>query len=86
MSTRRDFLAAALAVPSLPYLQPAPYDLILRGATVFDGTGAAGRALDVAVRGARIAALGARLRGRAREEIDVRGQALAEGRRGGSPR
>jgi len=79
MPSRRDFLAAALAVPSLPYFQSAPYDLVIRGAAVFDGTGAAGRALDVAVRGSRIAALGARLRGRAREEINARGLALAPG-------
>jgi len=79
MSSRRDFLAAALAVPSLPFLQSPPYDLIVRGATVFDGTGAAGRRLDVAVRGSRIAALGATLRGRAREDIDAKGLALAPG-------
>lgn len=77
--TRRDFLAAALAVPSLPYFQTRPFDLIIRGATVFDGTGAPGRELDVAVRGTRIAALGARLKSRGREEIDARGLGLAPG-------
>lgn len=79
MSSRREFLAAALAVPALPFVQTAAYDLIIRGAMVFDGTGAPGRALDVAVRGSRIAALGAALRGRAREEIDAKGLALAPG-------
>lgn len=77
--TRRDFLAAALSVPSLPFLQSAPYDLIIRGATVFDGTGAAGRELDVAVRGTRVAALGTRLKGRTRDEIAAKGLALAPG-------
>ena len=79
MPSRREFLAAALAVPSLSHLQSAPYDLIIRGATVFDGTGATGRTVDVAVRGSRIAAMGAVLRGRTRETIDARGLALAPG-------
>src|SRR5687768_12169930 len=77
--TRRDFLAAALAVPSLPYLQAPRYDLVIRGATVFDGSGAPGRELDVAVRGTRVAALSARVAGRGREEIDARGLAVAPG-------
>lgn len=77
--SRREFLAAALAVPSLPSLQAPSYDLVIRGATVFDGTGAPGRELDVAVRGSRVAALSARLAARGREEIDARGLALAPG-------
>lgn len=77
--SRRDFLAAALAVPSLPYLQSPLHDLIIRGATVFDGTGAPGRELDVAVRGTRVAAVGLRLKSRGRQEIEARGLALAPG-------
>ena len=33
-------------------------DLIIRGATVYDGTGAPGRTVDVGVTGARITAVG----------------------------
>jgi N-acyl-D-amino-acid deacylase len=53
-------------------------DLVLRGATVFDGTGAPGREADVAVVGDRIAAVG-RVVEAGREEVDLAGQALAPG-------
>jgi N-acyl-D-amino-acid deacylase len=53
-------------------------DLVLRGAVVFDGLGAPGRQLDVAVTGDRITALGAGLPA-AGEEMDLRGLALAPG-------
>jgi N-acyl-D-aspartate/D-glutamate deacylase len=54
------------------------YDLIIRNATVYDGTGAPGVRADVGVRGDRIAAVGT-LDGRAAEEIDAAGLALAPG-------
>jgi N-acyl-D-amino-acid deacylase len=38
--------------------QPAPFDTIIRGGTVYDGTGAPGRRADVGIRGDRIAAIG----------------------------
>jgi N-acyl-D-amino-acid deacylase len=53
-------------------------DLVLRGATVFDGTGEAGRLVDVAVTGDRITAVGSNLPA-GMNEIDVRGLALAPG-------
>ena len=46
---------------------------------MFDGSGAAGRALDVAVRGDRIVSLAARIAGRGTEEIDARGLAVTPG-------
>ncbi len=56
----------------------ASYDLLIRGGTVYDGSGAPGRVADVAVTGDRIAALGgAELR--AAREIDARGLAVAPG-------
>lgn len=55
-----------------------PFDLVLRGATVFDGTGAPGREMDVALRDDRISAVGSKLPAGA-EEIDLRGMALAPG-------
>ena len=87
--SRRSFLqiaggaVAALAVPV-----PAPalhlparrrYDLVLRGGTVFDGTGVQGMVADVAVTRGRIVAVGPALRDSAREEVDVRGLAVAPG-------
>jgi len=53
-------------------------DLVLRGATVFDGTGAPGREVDVAVTGDRISAVGVGLPAGSEEE-DLRGLALAPG-------
>ncbi len=53
--------------------------LILRGGTVIDGSGAAPRRADVAVEGARIAAVGELSGWRADEEVDVAGCAVAPG-------
>lgn len=52
---------------------------MLRNGTVFDGTGSDGRELDVAVSGSLITAIGPRLATRGREEIDLRGLAVAPG-------
>ena len=53
-------------------------DLVLRRATVFDGTGAPGMELDVAVTGDRITEVG-RVAATGSEEIDLAGMALAPG-------
>lgn len=49
------------------------YDLLLRGGTVYDGSGAPGRRCDVAVSDGRIAAIGPSLERPAREIRDVSG-------------
>src|SRR5581483_1354851 len=54
------------------------YDIVIRGATVFDGTGAPPFVSDIAIRADRIAALG-KIEGAAGREIDARGLALAPG-------
>lgn len=54
------------------------WDVVIRGATVFDGTGAAPFAADLAIRNDRIAALG-KVEGGAGIEIDARGRALTPG-------
>src|ERR1700679_18681 len=54
-------------------------DLIIRGATVFDGTGAGRFAADVAVTGDRIAAVGDLGSASAEREIVATGKALAPG-------
>jgi N-acyl-D-amino-acid deacylase len=53
--------------------------LILRGGTVIDGSGAAPRRADVAVEGGRIAAVGELSGWRADEEVDAAGCAVAPG-------
>jgi N-acyl-D-aspartate/D-glutamate deacylase len=53
------------------------HDWVIRGGTVVDGTGAPGRAADVAVDGDRIAEIGPGLEGR--RELDATGQVVAPG-------
>ena len=53
-------------------------DIVIRNATVIDGTGAPGFKADIALDGARIAAIGSDL-AKAREEIDASGRVVAPG-------
>lgn len=55
------------------------WDIVIRGATLFDGTGAASSVGDLAVRGDRIAAIGEIEGTGAAIEIDAHGLALAPG-------
>ena len=55
------------------------FDLVVRGATVVDGTGAPAREADVAVRAGRIVTVGDDAAGRGDEELDGRGLVLAPG-------
>src|SRR3954454_19126179 len=52
-------------------------EIVIRGGTVVDGTGAPGRRADVAVSGDRIVEVGDRLRGD--RELDASGQVVAPG-------
>src|SRR5215217_2020114 len=54
-------------------------DLLIRGATVVDGTGGAPRSVDVAVRDGRISAVEARRTETASREVDGTGRVLAPG-------
>src|ERR1700720_62504 len=56
-----------------------PYDLLIRGGTLIDGSGAPGTRGDLAIAGGRIAALGASLDGRAEKIIDAGGLAVTPG-------
>ena len=55
------------------------FDLVVRGATIVDGSGAPGFEGDVAVRDGLIASVARRARGRGTEELDGRGLVLAPG-------
>ena len=55
------------------------YDVILRGGTVYDGSGNAPRVTDVAIRGDRVAAMGDLAAAQAKLDLDVTGLAVAPG-------
>ena len=59
--------------------QPVPFDVVIRGGIVYDGTGSAGRRADVGLRGDRIAAVGDLASLPAGAVIDASGLAVAPG-------
>ena len=85
MSSRRAFIVAAASsvaaacAPALHIPGRRKYDLVIRGGTVFDGSGADGIEADVAIKSGRIAAVGPMLVGSRRDEFDARGLAVAPG-------
>jgi hypothetical protein len=59
---------------------PGPgYDVVIRGGSIYDGSGRAPYVGDVAIRGDRIAAVARHVRARGRTEIDAKGRAVAPG-------
>ena len=56
-----------------------PFDVIIKGGTVYDGTGGEGRVTDIAIRGDRIAGIGDLANATAKTTIDARGLAVAPG-------
>ncbi|MEA2562218.1 MAG: N-acyl-D-amino-acid deacylase [Acidobacteriota bacterium] len=71
-------LSLALVLLSLP-LAAQDYDVILRGGTIYDGSGSRPYVGDVAIKGDRIARLGDLGTAKAKSEIDVKGLAVAPG-------
>jgi N-acyl-D-amino-acid deacylase len=69
-------LLALLCASCAPQRQ---YDVVIRGGTVYDGTGKAGVVEDVAIAGDRIAALGQLGSARGRQEVDASGLAVSPG-------
>ena len=73
-------LAAVLLVAACAARPPAvSYSLILRGGTIYDGSGDEPFVGDVAIEGDRIVAVAPHIAGQAVREIDVRGKAVAPG-------
>lgn len=72
-------LFAVVLTGALAAAPPERFDLIIRGGTVYDGTGAPGKAADVGLRGDRIAAVGDLSRAKARRVVEARGMAVAPG-------
>ena len=59
--------------------QPPSFDVIIRGGTVYDGTGAPSRRADVGIRGDRIAAVGDLANASSPSIVDATGMAVAPG-------
>jgi len=70
----------ACAKPTQSPVTPARlHDVIIRGGTVYDGTGTPGRIADVAIDGQRITSIGDLKAEKAKSEIDAKGLAVAPG-------
>lgn len=69
----------AIATAPVVLARRADHELVIRGGTVFDGMGADGRELDVAISGSLITAVGPRISTQGREELDARGLAVTPG-------
>ena len=76
---RRLPAVAILALAGLAAAPPASFDVIIRGGTVYDGTGAPGRRTDVGLQGDTVAAVGDLSSASARSVVDARGLAVAPG-------
>ncbi|HEY7784313.1 MAG TPA: D-aminoacylase [Pyrinomonadaceae bacterium] len=67
-------LAVAAQVP-----RNEEFDVLIKGGTVYDGSGRAPRKVDIAIRSDRIAAMGNLSRAQARNVVDAQGLAVAPG-------
>ena len=73
-------LLAHLPGGAVPAAEPDQlYDVVIRGGTIYDGSGGAPFAGDVAITGDRIAAIAPTISARGHREIDARGLAVAPG-------
>ena len=72
-------LLLALTITSFAQTSQQQFDVIIRGGTVYDGTGRAPVKADVGIRGDRIAAVGNLSRANAPTIVDAKGRAVAPG-------
>jgi N-acyl-D-amino-acid deacylase len=81
MGSRALLVSLFVAAPALGAAPPAeaPYDVLIKGGTIFDGTGAPGRRADLAIVGDRVEAIGALPHATAKTVIDASGRAVAPG-------
>jgi N-acyl-D-amino-acid deacylase len=78
----KHFSAAAaftFALASLSYGAEQGYDVVIRGGTIYDGSGSAPYVGDVAIAGDRIARIAPHIEEHGATEIDARGKAVAPG-------
>ncbi len=76
-------LVTALLAPAICLAQGAPratsFDLVVKGGTVYDGTGGPPRHVDIGIRGDRIVSIGNLQKARANTVINAQGLAVAPG-------
>ncbi len=72
-------LVALVASACASTAERQPYDVVVRGGSIYDGSGGAPFVGDLGIRGDRIAYVGPRAPGRGRSEIDARGKAVSPG-------
>src|SRR5579862_601689 len=71
--------AAAAAAPPPGTADNSPYDVLISGGTVYDGSGGKPFVGDVAIRGDRIVYVGPKAPHAAREHVDAQGKAVVPG-------
>jgi N-acyl-D-amino-acid deacylase len=72
-------LVLGVAFGGQPAAQPQVFDVVVRGGTVFDGSGNPGRRVDVGIRGDRVAAVGDLGAAKGTVTVDAAGMAVAPG-------
>ncbi|MEZ5498871.1 MAG: D-aminoacylase [Steroidobacteraceae bacterium] len=74
-------LAGVISIMAMSVVAASPpaYDTVIRGGTIYDGTGDQPRRGDIAIKGDRIVFVGLHAPGRGSQEFDARGKAVAPG-------
>ena len=72
-------LAAGFSVLAFALPETGPFDVVIRGGTVYDGTGGEPRRADVGIRGDKVEAVGDLSKASAARTIDAAGMAVAPG-------
>jgi N-acyl-D-amino-acid deacylase len=76
----RKTILAGVAALALMGAAPAPvYDVVISAGTIYDGSGGKPYVGSVAIKDGKIVAVGARIRGEAKQTIDAKGLAVAPG-------
>jgi N-acyl-D-amino-acid deacylase len=78
LAFRLALVAATLLVSAATPAAPPAYDVIIRGGTIYDGSGAPPVVGDIAIKGDRIVAVG-QVEGSTKSEVPARGMAVAPG-------
>ena len=79
MKMRVAFALCALSLATAAVAAPASYDILIRGGTIYDGSGGAPHVGDVALKGDTIVYVGPRAPGKAARTINATGKAVSPG-------